>query len=114
MSVLGWVVFALAVGYVYALPNFMYPEAFAMVDGKVEALLLGLCVLYLYGYEAKSFPWMILLVLAFSEFQKRPVVGAIMTGLSLVLNLSPDRWWNRDFDIDLDDLDDEFSDLEDF
>jgi hypothetical protein len=112
MSVLGCIVFAFALAYVYALPHLMYREAFALVGGKIEALLIRLATLYLYACGSRDIPWLILLILAVPELYQRPSIGGMMGVVSLILCLSPNSWWSRDFDIDLDDLEDDFSGIE--
>jgi len=77
-------------------------------------LLLRLAMLYLYGYGSKDIPWLILLVLAVSELYQRPFLGGLMAVVSLAVCLSPDRWWKRNYDINLDDLDGDFGDIEGF
>lgn len=92
MTLLGWAVFGLALLYVYVLPNWMHPEAFKLVDGKIEALLVGLAMVYMYTYPSKPVPWLILLVLAVSESYERPTIAVILAVVSLVVALTPPGW----------------------
>ena len=113
MTVLGWTVLGLAVLYVYVLPNWMYPEAFKLVDGKLEALLVGLAMIYIYAYPSKLVPWLILLVLAVGESYERPTIAVVQGAVSLVVALVPPGWAG-DFGAvarGQDDDDDDFDDI---
>ncbi len=113
MTVLGWAVFGLALLYVYVLPNWMYPEAFKLVDGKMEALLIGLAIVYLYAHPCKSAPWVILLALAVRESYERPTIAVMLAAVSLVVALTPPGWAGdfSDFTKEKDDDDDGFGDI---
>lgn len=113
MTVLGWAVFGLALLYVYVLPNWMYPEAFKLVDGKTEALLVGLAMVYIYTYPSKPLPWLILLVLAVGESYERPHLAVMLAAASIVVALTPPGWVGdfTDFTEGQDNSDDNFDDI---
>lgn len=113
MTVLGWAVFGLAFLHVYILPNWMYPEAFKLVDGKIEALLIALAVVYIYAYPSKPAPWLILLVIAVGESYERPTVAVLQAAVSLFVALTPPGWAGdfSDFTKGQDGNDDDFDNI---
>lgn len=117
MTVLGWAVFGLALLHVYILPNWMDPEAFKLVDGKIEALLVGLAFSYVVVYKAREVPFLVFQLLAVREFYEDPVMSGIAAIVSLSIALSPPGWLGdfSDFQIKKGDggnnSDDEFGDI---
>lgn len=114
MTVLGWAVFGLALLHVYVLPNWMYPEAFKIVDGKIEALLVGLAFSYVVVYKARTVSFLVFQLLAVHEFYEDPVMSGIAAIVSLSIALSPPGWLGdlSDFGSKAgDDSDDEFGDI---
>jgi len=86
---LGWIVFAVALLYVYVLPIFLSPQVFERVSGVIEGLLIALIALYFYWSRSTTIPWLVLLVLAVGKLYDHPIIGFVMALVSLALALTP-------------------------
>lgn len=89
VHVLGCIVVAFALLYVYVLPIFLSPDIFERVNEGVESLLIALVVLYLYYCKSTTIPWLVILILSVGEFYHQPAKGMVMALLSLALALTP-------------------------